>query len=299
MSSNLSLANYTNFGQMLGNESTSDGLEIISSFQGFIQDRILMVALTSIFLGLAHKIISGFFCILMILFFSVWSTDGVGPGNKMDCLLAEKGFCSQRSINVSYSPENGWHFIWYNGPMIVCRSTKFNSETDRGRPQPFPYFTVYCLRLTPSAKTIKTFLLGVNSEIKVRKIEIGNSYNCSYINLGITISEKPYKWQAEIVTRIQSTYQAQKRASVLICGHSGAGKTEVSIYIAEMFKKILKVEPIVVVGVSMTTNGLTLSSVIKNPTSKNPIILVLNEVDSAIRNADKGVKGEKISLNGR
>jgi hypothetical protein len=260
--------------------TTNNTLLIEEDEENFLQDRIIMVALTSMFLGIAHGVISGFFRLLIVFVCNIWKTVGSSQGQKMDSIVS-KGFCELRELNHSRTPGNGIHIIWIKGPVVAIRGNSYE-QSDRGRPSKIAKYNIYCLRFTYSSLAIQESLLGPSNKLSVKWRESSGSV----LSLQSTILLNPYQWQLEIAEIIYIMYKNHEKISVLICGFPGSGKTTMCNISATVLKDRLGVQPDIRKGYTLETSGFELSD-LPVATYQKPVILAGDEIDCTISHAEK------------
>ncbi len=204
--------------------------------------------------------------------------------------IAAKGWCEIRKITISFLPGDGMTIIWRKGPIVAVRHKGHGENHSQGS---FASYTIYCLRFTHSSSAICAELMGDSDKIKIIRIVSGHGYHSSSISVSVDAPSKSYDWQSKIAKQARESYKIKKKESFLICGKPGVGKSETSVIIADVLKKSFDIEPYVVEGFSLTTGGITIESMPK-PTDKNPVVVVLNEIDTVFAYAGDGTKkGDK------
>ena len=256
--------------------------------------KIVFVALTPIILGFTQILLNNFYHFLIPCIFTILTTKEGSQGRKMDNIASE-GWCETRQVTPSLLPGRGMILIWIGRiPVIIVKGG--NSSVGRGRrgerDEPSPQYTIYCPRCTNVRDEIIKLLMGRSDEINILWIESGNAFEFS-LNSTKTIAPEPFNWQRSLSKEVRSNYERNSRASVLICGEPGLGKTSTCIAIALILKQQLKIDPIVVRGINLTQSGFTLGE-LNSPTPKKPVILVIDEIDAIIRYAEEQKeRGEK------
>ena len=257
--------------------------------ESYYDFKIAVVAITPIILGSVHSLVRSIFHFLIPCLFVIFTTKDGSQGKKMDNIVS-KGWCESRELSPSLPPGSGTHFVWIKGPVIVMKNSGgggggFGRRGPSSMEGSSSRYTIYCPRFTKSSSEIQELLLGGAKKINILWVESGNSYNFSTTS-SESIAPKPFRWQQSLAENVCSVYSKKERVSILLCGAPGLGKTSSCNAIALVLRQTLNVEPIIVRGVSLTQTGFTLGE-INSPTSKKPVILIIDEIDSSIKYAEE------------
>lgn len=121
--------------------------------------------------------------------------------------------------------------------------------------------------------------------------------NCSVINEKIYLRsmdkiplQTMFPCQQTIVDYVIDAYSTSKtkNITILISGPPGTGKSTVALVIAQMMKKKLSVDPYLIKGFNINCEEMQYHPIINyySPKYNSPAILLLDEFDIAMRNAD-------------
>ena len=121
--------------------------------------------------------------------------------------------------------------------------------------------------------------------------------NCSIINEQIFIRsmdkiplQNIHPCQQTIIDYVIDTYSNSntKNVTILITGASGVGKSTIAIGIAQMMKRRLAVDPYLVKGFNINCEEIQYHPIINHysPKHGSPIILLLDEFEVALKNAN-------------
>lgn len=108
--------------------------------------------------------------------------------------------------------------------------------------------------------------------------------------------ENMYPSQEKIINFIINAYSTNnKNVTVLISGSSGCGKSTVALWLAQIMKRRLSVDPYLIKGFNLNCKEMQYHPIINHYSPKNnsPVILLLDEFDVAMNNTnnDNGGNG--------
>lgn len=248
-----------------------------SDAEDFLQNNILIVFLTTTLMGTFNVVCESVWSMMVWMLFTTLRTNGSNQGQKIDLMVSSNGVCENTQISSSNLPDSGFCFLWKDGPVVLKK------EKDDGRRSGSGY-TVWCLRFTNSAKTMKTQLLGKDSEVSLLWMD-PEGWCCGGRDMKSVLPGEARDWQRTIIERVLASYKKKNNESVLLCGPAGIGKSITAEYIAENLKRTFGIEPMVIRGISFTAKGFSFSN-IPESSHKQPLIIVIDEFDSAIANAE-------------
>ena len=199
---------------------------------------------------------------------------------------------------------------------------------------PFPMDDIYALSkkgekgymiLQKESKDDKqTYIIDVVGDYYTKIIEgilNGNAdrirvVNCSVINESIFVRlmdkiplQIIFPCQQTIIDYVINSYSTSqtKNITILISGLPGCGKSTVALGVAQMMKKKLAVDPYLIKGFNINCEEMQYHPLINHysPKYSSPVILLLDEFDIAMRNADAAnddtahaISANKTNLNG-
>jgi hypothetical protein len=213
----------------------------------------------------------------------------------LDRYLARSGWCSSRAFDFSGMPGNGIHVLitrpvfWPTGILVA-----YKGKDDDDYKKVSKYW-IYSFG--PGTEEIKRLIIGNPNAITIRNVYIPSPWRTS-IDISYTMppsKEKP--WQTTVINQIMSAYATTGRASFLVCGLPGCGKSTLGELVGKRLKGI-GVIPEVVKNIDLTTPNLLLEDAFSKPTPSTPIILMLDEFDGAVKYAERDTAKDKAG-NGR
>lgn len=121
--------------------------------------------------------------------------------------------------------------------------------------------------------------------------------NCSIIagNINVRLLNKPplasaHPCQQTIIDYILNTYQqsSAKNVTILVSGTPGLGKSTIGFLVAQQMKDKFGIDPYLIKGFNVNSEEMQYHPIIGhyNPQSSEPIVLLLDEFDIAMSNAE-------------
>lgn len=151
-------------------------------------------------------------------------------------------------------------------------------------------------------KTYTIDIVGKFYDDKLKMLLYGNAnrikvVHCTILNQQINVRlmnklplDDIYNGQKVVVDYVVNTYQSKKtkNVSVLISGPTGLGKSTIALLVAQKIKSELDVDPFLIKGFNVMADEMQYHPVIGHysPMSNSPIILLLDEFDLAMKEAD-------------
>lgn len=237
----------------------------------------IMVAMMA---GMSKTIIDMIWAIFQSLVYmaiNVSIIDDYSHMKHLDVYLATRGICLIRNFNHTRTPESGYHFVvswkWNIIPTGFLVAHKGSDNT-----------TVYWVG--PGMHDLRIQIIGDPNMILERAITMLSASNPSVMFRQISAPEIAMSWQTKIVESIASDFNKTCRSSWIVCGPPGCGKSTLGLLVA---KRLIapSIRPVLCTGVDFVTPGLSIRWAYHYPCAATPVILLLNELDSAIRHAER------------
>jgi hypothetical protein len=239
---------------------------------------LLETILVTMLASLASRLIGAIWVIVDLLVHIVINVSTVSNWTQIctiDIILAKRGCCLVRYLDYSNIPDTGIHFlitrkwIFPTGFLMAIKSE-----------------TVYTLYWCGSGiKDLRYEILGDPNQIFERIVNVMNPSGRVTIRR-ILPPGKPMSWQKTIIDQLLSDYHKSNSARIIISGPPGCGKTTIGSLIANCIKSGYN-EPVLVSNMNFQIRDLDLSNAFNKPTVSEPIILMLNEFDGAIKYAER------------
>lgn len=220
------------------------------------------------------------------LFFRVITATYTSQISTLDTLFRVTGFCSTRLPDGR--PGEGLHFTFRRGFILAWRT-----QTAEGERSPSTVsYTVWTCGNSAHEYLI-TLLAGDPSEIMIRYVYNPMPWRTSVVTTRERRVLAPRTWQKKILARIIDLYTKKDSALILVHGKPGDGKSTLGTLVAIALKTLHTCEPVVVRNCDLTVRGLTVDDYLgSTPTKHQPIVLMFDEFDGAVKKAEKGNKGE-------
>jgi hypothetical protein len=254
--------------------------------QSLIRYDMLLVALSSILIGIVISCLKEIFYFIIVCFFNRWETIGARQCETMDEIMT-KGFCESRQLTHSSLPANGKNVYWVNGLVITFRQPSVEREENGRGFNRISKHVIWCFRFTNSSKIIKEQLLGHNDD----------NYTVTYVGedgvempLQKSDTSSPCIWQLYVANCVCDLYEEHGNVVLLICGPIGFGKTWLAELVGKVLADRLKVKSNIRIGRTLANidfNG------IPQGTKQKPVIFVNDEFDCCITHAEKAEEKSK------
>jgi hypothetical protein len=235
-------------------------------------DSIYQTVLVASIMSVMPAILAVLATFLVSLMFHVTLVSDTRKVAMLDNLLGRSGYCSIRQSKAGSPPGDGIHAI---SKMVLSRTT-----TSSGNGNKSTAYTIYSLS-SPNA-----LLNGNPNDILTRWVYAPAPWRTSITDMYQAAPIAPRAWQKKVIKDVFNAYTANNRASILMTGTPGSGKSRVAELIAVELKTKLSVEPIVIKNFDLTAKGCTIDDVIQFPTYNEPAIVVLDELDAFIKHAE-------------
>jgi hypothetical protein len=212
---------------------------------------------------------------------SVVVVDSASQVGTLDAEIGRAGICSSRRAGSKGTPADGIHFIFLRELVFAVRASAESSRGDK-----HSTYTLYVFGSAARA-ALEVLVAGDPMDICVRYIYAPTPWKVDKATVRETPpGAKMRAIQATIVRNIIADYKKTRRASVIVAGQSGIGKTCIGDFLATEMRKQMGVDPVVVKQLDLTTAGVSVSEVIGQPTASQPIVLVFDEFDATIVHAE-------------
>lgn len=129
-------------------------------------------------------------------------------------------------------------------------------------------------------------IFAINNKIKTRFVSnLGDDSRT--VDGTLEPLQNPYEWQNNLCREIINYYEKNSRASVLISGKPGIGKTRLGDVLASKIKNTLHVISIVYKNVNLTEPGISVWSLEMDQSEDRPNIIIIDEYDDVIKYAER------------
>lgn len=226
---------------------------------------------TSYFVSLLNVLIS-FFCYREIVDTSI-------RVRALDDKFAACGWTQARYLDVNHLPADGLHCLFIWGIIIGHRTTV---RTDRNIRIQYELFIFGRF----AYKHIKKLLDGDSTTINVAYCDQPALWRGERNTVPYILEYCPTKWQSELISTIMHIYEKRRHASVIIYGDPGLGKSQVAMLLNREMSNYGNYEPTTVVA-DPTSRGLTVNDIVYPPQNESPVIVLFNEYDRVVKNAEE------------
>lgn len=205
----------------------------------------------------------------------------------IDREIRKRGYSSCTHISFcEITPGDGFHILFQSGkPVVAYRKTV--PPTDRSEAQ-----TMYTL-LSFGKNTIDMLLYPNSLHVSVVHCEQLLAYSPTSVSSSRDMSNvRPWATQEDVLSILFRNFEKHARASVLVSGKIGSGKSELGVLLAHRLHTTFpRVQPIVVHGLDLTAGGCSIMRTTPSEiNSQFPYILVLDEIDRAFAVAEHNDK---------
>jgi len=175
-------------------------------------------------------------------------------------------------------PGAGLHLIWMRGPVFFYKTITMNAQ--QFQEEKYRVFVPRFLR--GASSVILAWFRNPNTAAMIQLESLRAGEWSSRLD-PMLVSSKATPCQAGAVEGICSDYKKKNHASMIISGVPGSGKSHLAYYVAQ------RLSGIVLKGFNPTLKGLGIIRLINSytPTIACPLIVLMNEFDSAIAYAEK------------
>lgn len=205
--------------------------------------------------------------------------------SNLDTYLKYRG-----TLIASYSdgrPSDGYHMVFDKG-WIVYRTTKTAGRDSHE----IASYKIYVVKWFYACDELCNLLTSSKPKtVKTRYIYSPTPYRTEVETLPQHRDFESYKWQTDVAEQLIEDYNRCSRASIILHGKPGLGKTTLGFIVAELLNASPNmVEATLVANFDPTSPGLLLSAAWRSPPSRTrPVVLMLNEYDTIVKfcEADK------------
>jgi hypothetical protein len=250
--------------------------------------------LLSLLLAAASAVIPLIRAALVSLFATVVVVSEESQVSSLDRIIAETGWCSARSSSPGRFPAAGTHlfFCAVGGhsrgsfrPIVAVRSVIAGAHDTH------VIYRLYAIG-SAGASAISGRLIGDPNHIILRYVYAPTMWRRTSVSMRVAPPPAAYKWQKQAVRRLLAAFSRDSRASMLVCGQMGRGKSTLGEFAAVEILRHAGIAAEVIKNVDLTTKGLLLEDAFHKPAVSSPVILMLDEFDTAVDFAER-VRDEK------
>ena len=227
-------------------------------------------------IGMATSVIKTIATFLGLALFRSIYIDETPHAAALDKLITTRGVCSTRMAGAGQPPAEGIHLGWADGPFVAI---KMNSGGQI-------VYWVYAAQ-TRTIDAVRAEIIGNSRNIYVRYIYSRSVGDVSVSTALYAPISEAYDWQCRVIGDILKIYETSTRATALVCGPMGIGKSMLGEFIAMAMKTTQGSDPIVIKNCDFTTRGLVFEDIVRRPDANTPYILVIDEFDVAITHAER------------
>jgi hypothetical protein len=252
---------------------------------------ILIVAMTSLFIGIVASTINCLFESIVRLFFTVVHVKSdIGVRDIDNYLLKKTDKSDVCILNSTIKPIDTFHFRMVGWGLIVAIRKESSYMSHQGHRD--VYYVIYSLGsvihnlkecqlfldCSVGTKTTMTTTTTTTKRIKISNFESSTPWNADFLtNNEEILFDSPFRGQEKCIRMIRESGVK----SILLCGNHGVGKTNVSIFLAK------EIGAHVIFGYDLTSCGVLRDLWGLNRSKEEPVILVLDEIDGAFAYAEK------------
>lgn len=213
--------------------------------------------------------------------------------SKMSRLFTKRGWRQTHYLTPGKLPGDGWSLLFIEYGCIIG----YKSCVKREQKGDDTTFMLYIFG-TGAYTWLCSKLNGNNKSIEVEYFCNPSIYRYDVTRSILYLKEEPTTWQSSLVDKLFDLYVSNKRASALICGPPGVGKSQIAFFLNCEIKKRTQnnAHPLTVIA-DPTRKGMTLGNLCGGSSKIGPIILLFNEYDAIVKHAEN-IKGESSKSDG-
>ncbi len=241
---------------------------------------MLNAVVLALLIGVAGRVLNTILSIVIWIFCHVQRINDRHAVAHISSLLSKHGFCSARSY-PSGVPSDGMHVLRRGKSIVVARLQ--SAESSRGSTT--KWYTLYIIGFIGCVEEKNA------GTITVRYMDCPAAWR----TITSSIQVRPptaRKWQRHAADILSKEFTKRGTASMIISGAPGIGKSTMGIVLAASLKR-RGLTPAVVQGLDLLAKGLSIDDATDPlPTKNEPLIIMLDEFDTAIEHALSSKKGD-------
>lgn len=206
--------------------------------------------------------------------------------SSLDRILAEMGWCTARTLSPGRPPAEGCHFLFLRGPVVALRTRATSARGDERSA-----YELYTFGAA-AAQAVSARLSGDPRDITLRYVYAPAPWRTCTVTTRAAPPPRAHPWQDQVIRQIESAFATNGRASALVCGAPGLGKSTLGELLADALQSRSRLAAEVVKNLDLTARGLLLEDVYDTPVPNSPVILVLDEFDAAVEYAERAERGD-------
>jgi len=247
---------------------------------------ILASALTSLALGLAPQILGTLFQIFSALVFRTIHVSSSRHVAIVDQEIERRGYKTTTAAGPAGLPSQGIHFLWDGGVVIASRWAIDNRA----------FYRIFILGRR-AHREMNRVLNGDAREVSVREMTYASATRRVPTIYPVVAPAIPREWQNDLARELEATFTKTARASVLIYGPPGVGKSRFAQVLALRLRERGGRDPVISIF-DPTARGGALDDTLRNPQPTRPVILLWDEIETAIAHAEGNmeIRGDAVSL---
>ena len=219
--------------------------------------------------------------VLTYIFFNEYVFTYESEVKKLDVYVTKRAYCTAIVTNRTLRiPGDGYHFLFMNYRLIIVYKTSRHVERCE------PKSTYYFYTNQKNIDEIKASIASKNS-IKYAWYQSTAPWRTTIDSVSCELPGKINPQQSKICKLIYSEYKKSSKASVLLFGEPGAGKSSVGYFLVQYFidRSNGQITPELMLGYNLTMKGCAFDFYNDYMYGGNPLIIIVDEYDIAVKKA--------------